>query len=194
VPSIAGENWSTGNGWSISSDEMRKDSNGTRTAQPRDSLFIMPGTTYDVAFTVSNHTRGGFNYTLGGVSGSTVSANCTYTTVITATNSGNLVFTPTTNNSRFRISNISVIARDTLNREEADYVPSLGGTDFYQAVVKTDVLLSPDWVGEITDFMNQGDHIALFTSSSAGTSTQYNDFGIQLDQKAGTGFLPPIQQ
>ncbi len=194
VPSIAGENWSTGNGWSISGDELRKDSNGTGTAQPRYALFIMPGTTYDVTFTVSDHTKDGFNYSLGGVSGGTVSANGTYTTAITATGSGNLVFTPTKNNSRFRITNISVIARDTLNRGEADYVPSLGGTDFYQAVVKTDALLSPDWIGEITDFLSRGDNIALFTSSSAGTSTQYDDFGIQLDQKAGTGFLPPIQQ
>ncbi|OPL15165.1 MAG: hypothetical protein AVO39_01825 [delta proteobacterium MLS_D] len=194
VPSISRENWSTGNGWSISGDELRKDSNGTETAQPRDSLFIMTGTTYDVTFTVSNHTRGGFNYTLGGVSGSAVSANGTYTTVITATSSGNLVFTPTTNNSRFRITNISVIGRDTLNRGEANYVSALGGTDFYQAVVKTGALLSPDWDGEITDFLDRGDHIALFTSSSAGTLTQYDDFGIQLDQKAGTGFLPPIQQ
>lgn len=43
-------------------------------------------------------------------------------------------------------------------------------------------------------FRGSGDSIALVTSGGAATSTYYDDFDIQLDQKAGTGFLPPIQQ
>jgi len=45
-----------------------------------------------------------------------------------------------------------------------------------------------------SDFRGNGDNIALMTSSDTATSTYYDDFTIQLDQKAGTGFLPPIQQ
>jgi hypothetical protein len=81
----------------------------------------------------------------------------------------------------------------------ASFVPALNTTDLYQAVIKTSALVSPAWNNESTasDFLNQGDFIALVTSSSApnqGATTFYDDFAIQLDMKTGTGFLPPIQQ
>ncbi len=78
----------------------------------------------------------------------------------------------------------------------ASFVPALATSDFYQAVIKTSALVSPAWTSASTasDFTPPGDHIALITSSSAATSTSYDDFAIQLDMKAGTGFLPPIQQ
>jgi hypothetical protein len=70
-------------------------------------------------------------------------------------------------------------------------VQPLGSTS-----IRTWALISPSWTStsQPTDFMTPGDHISLLTSSSAGTSTSYDDFAIQLDMKAGSGFLPPIQQ
>jgi prepilin-type N-terminal cleavage/methylation domain-containing protein len=69
----------------------------------------------------------------------------------------------------------------------------------YAIIVDSD-LTTPTWTSTSTtaDFAfpngNTGDSIALVTSSGSATSTYYDDFAIQLDQKAGTGFLPPIQQ
>jgi hypothetical protein len=77
-----------------------------------------------------------------------------------------------------------------------NFFESRNDTDFRESVIRTWALVSPSWtVGDgPEDFAPPGDHIALITSSSAGTSTYYDDFAIQLDMKAGTGFLPPIQQ
>ncbi|MCW7754474.1 prepilin-type N-terminal cleavage/methylation domain-containing protein [Desulfobotulus sp. H1] len=79
----------------------------------------------------------------------------------------------------------------------ATFVPSAVGSELKKAVIRTSALLSPVWTEKstATDFVTgNGDHVSLITSSSAGTSTYYDDFAIQLDQKAGTGFLPPVQQ
>jgi hypothetical protein len=68
------------------------------------------------------------------------------------------------------------------------------------AIIVDSDLTTPAWTATstIADFAfpngNGGDSIALVTSSGSATSTYYDDFAIQLDQKAGTGFLPPIQQ
>jgi len=81
----------------------------------------------------------------------------------------------------------------------ASFVGALPGTDFDQAVIATGALVSPTWTSASTpaNFNTPGDGVALVTSSSApntANTTYYDDFAIQLDQKAGTGFLPPIQQ
>ncbi|TYT74952.1 hypothetical protein [Desulfobotulus mexicanus] len=60
-------------------------------------------------------------------------------------------------------------------------------------IIRTSTILSPDFVDNF-DPKDFKEAITILTSSSAGTSTYYDDFAIQLDQKAGTGFLPPIQQ
>jgi prepilin-type N-terminal cleavage/methylation domain-containing protein len=78
-------------------------------------------------------------------------------------------------------------------------VDALNTTDFYNAVIRTGALVSPDWTSTSTpaNFNTPGDGVALVTSSSApntANTTYYDDFAIQLDMKAGTGFLPPIQQ
>jgi prepilin-type N-terminal cleavage/methylation domain-containing protein len=87
----------------------------------------------------------------------------------------------------------------------ASFVSALSTTDLYQAVIKTSALDSKAWtsVSVATDFT--GDAIALTTSGCTpstsgcyddgnGSYTYYDDFGIQLDTKSGSGFLPPIQQ
>jgi prepilin-type N-terminal cleavage/methylation domain-containing protein len=55
-------------------------------------------------------------------------------------------------------------------------------------------LTTPTWTSTSTYADFSGDSIALSTSSGSATSTYYDDFAIQMDQQAGTGFLPPIQQ
>ncbi len=69
----------------------------------------------------------------------------------------------------------------------------VAGSDLYQSIIRTWALISPTWDGTVDSF-SPGDHITLITSSSAGTSTYYDDFAVQIDMKSGTGFLPPIQQ
>ncbi|MGV8079190.1 MAG: PilW family protein [Syntrophales bacterium] len=69
----------------------------------------------------------------------------------------------------------------------------VAGSDLYQSIIRTWALISPTWTGTVDSF-SPGDHITLITSSSAGTSTYYDDFAVQIDMKSGTGFLPPIQQ
>ena len=215
APALTTANWTLGTGWTISSSQLRKSASGTGTARPNPALAITAGVTYDISITVTNLTAGSFSYTLGGVSGGTISANGTYTNAITATGTGNLIFTPT-NNSRFRITAVSVIPRITINTPTLDttadgqgnvasFVAALSTTDLYQAIIKTSALDSKAWTSSsvATDFT--GDAIALTTSGCTpstsgcnddgnGSYTYYDDFGIQLDTKSGAGFLPPIQQ
>jgi Tfp pilus assembly protein PilX len=205
APALTSGNWTTGTNWTIASNELQKDSNGTGTARPNPALTITSGVTYAVSISVIR-TAGSFTYSLGGVTSSSINATGTYTADITATSSGNLIFTPT-NSSRFRITAVSVRPYVAMNVPTLDttpdgqgnvasYVDAVTSSDFHWAVIKTAALRSPTWTSSSTvaDFATPGDHIAIVTSSSAGTSTSYDDFAVQLDTKSGTGFLPPIQQ
>jgi hypothetical protein len=62
------------------------------------------------------------------------------------------------------------------------------------AIIVDSDLTTPTWTSTSTYADFAGDSISLSTSSDNALSTYYDDFAIQLDQKAGTGFLPPIQQ
>ncbi len=191
APPLTAGNWTLGTGWRFSGG-LQKNKNGTGTAQPNPALAIAAGTTYDVSITVANRTAGSFTYSFGGFSSGAISADGTYTDTITATTAGNLLFAPT-NNSRFLISAVSVKPRVYA----AEPLPSTSEPD---AVIVDGDLTTPAWTATsaAADFAfpngNGGDSIALVTSSGSATSTYYDDFAIQLDQKAGTGFLPPIQQ
>lgn len=190
APPLTQGNWTLGSGWKspiVEGSGLQKNANGTGTAVPSPALTITAGVTYDVSIALSSLTAGSCSYSLGGVAGSTLSAATTYTDTITATTTGNLIFTPT-NTSRFTISAISV---------KPLAMPS---TTEQNAIIVDSDLTTPTWTSTSTtaDFVfpngNGGDGIALVTSSGSATSTYYDDFAIQLDQKAGTGFLPPIQQ
>ncbi|MFA5179926.1 MAG: type II secretion system protein [Syntrophales bacterium] len=86
----------------------------------------------------------------------------------------------------------------------ASYVTALSSTDLYRAVIRTEALVSPPWTRSSTaadfkfvapsNFRGDGDNITLITSSGTATSTSYDDFAIQLEQRGGAGFLAPIQQ
>ncbi len=82
---------------------------------------------------------------------------------------------------------------------QASYVLNVpgAGSDFNRAVIRTGALVTGAWTSSSTAGNFTGDAIALVTSGNSVTSSypfQYDDFGIQLDLKSGTGFLPPIQQ
>ncbi|MGB5218027.1 MAG: type II secretion system protein [Smithella sp.] len=174
---------------------------------------LTAGTTFTVSFTVSDDFDAGesLSYSIGGFN-YTVTSNGTHTAEYTATaNVNNIVFSSPSGgiNDQFTISNISVIPSvisGTLDTTAdcqgnvASYVPAVASSDFYQAVIKTGAMVSPDG-STYTDFMDGGaDIIALMTASyhapetdDAGTSF-YDDFAVQMDTKTSQGFLPPVQQ
>lgn len=175
---------------------------------------LTAGTSFTVSFTVSGLDSGeSLSYTIGNAMAtitSTGSHSAIYTLPWDAASAGYIVFSSSSDvNHAFTVSNISVVP-SVLNGtlvtspdsqgNVASYVPAHGSTDFYQAVVKTGALVSPAWNSSATyqTFLDGGgDSIALVTSSYApneGATTFYDDFAIQLDMKAGVGFLPPIQQ
>ena len=115
APSLTEGNWTLGDGWRgpiVAGNGLEKNASGSGTSVPSPALTITAGKTYDVSITLSSFTTGGgdCSYSLGGVAGTTMTAATTYTDTITATTTGNLIFTPT-NNSRFVISAISVKPR-----------------------------------------------------------------------------------
>jgi prepilin-type N-terminal cleavage/methylation domain-containing protein len=174
---------------------------------------LTAGTSFTVSFTVSGLGAGeSLSYNIGGF-GATITSNGSHSAIYTlpwdVSSAGNIEFSSSSGVSHeFTISGISVVP-SVLNGtlvtspdsqgNVASYVPAHGSTDFYQAVVKTGALVSPTWTSGATyqTFFDGGDSIALVTSSSApnqGATTFYDDFAVQLDMKAGVGFLPPIQQ
>lgn len=86
----------------------------------------------------------------------------------------------------------------------AFYVDALSSSDFYRAIIKTGALHSTAWTSSSTTSDFSGNAIALTTSgctpstancfAGQGNYTFYDDFGIQLDTKSGTGVLKTIQQ
>ena len=84
---------------------------------------------------------------------------------------------------------------------EAIYID---GGDSAIVYANAGALISPAWTTSNVNSDFTGDAIALVTSgcspsstgcyAGSGSYTYYDDFGIQLDTKSRTGFLPPIQQ
>jgi prepilin-type N-terminal cleavage/methylation domain-containing protein len=187
APPLTQGNWTLGGGWQrpIVGTGLRKTADGTGTAVPSPALAVTAGVTYDVSITLSSRSAGSCSYSLGGVAGNnTLNSATTYTDTITATTTGNLIFTPT-NTSRFVISAISVRPRISIA------VPS---TSEPNAIIVDGDLTTPAWTSTSTYADFTGDSISLSTSGGSAALTYYDDFAVQLDQKAGTGFLPPIQQ
>jgi prepilin-type N-terminal cleavage/methylation domain-containing protein len=185
APPLTQGNWTSGTGWSWSGTGLRKTADGTGTAVPSPALAVTAGVTYDVSITLSSRSAGSCSYSLGGVAGNnTLNAATTYTDTITATTTGNLIFTPT-NRSRFVISAISVRPRISI---------AVLSTSEPNAIIVDSDLTTPAWTSTSTYADFAGDSISLSTSGGSAESTYYDDFAVQLDQKAGTGFLPPIQQ
>jgi hypothetical protein len=111
-PDLTSANWTEGTGWTFgtSPNTLIKSSDGTGTAAPTTPLTIVAGATYKVVITVSAWSAGAVNYTLGETSAgtSTLIQARTYENYVVATNSGNLIITPSST-SRFTISAISIM-------------------------------------------------------------------------------------
>lgn len=105
--------WTLGTGWAYSSNTVVKNSDGTGTlsqtyvgSQPYSTLVAI-GQLHALTFTISDWTVGSVTPSLGGVTGTAVSANGTYTQYFLATTEAIPTFTPT-NTSRFTIDNVSM--------------------------------------------------------------------------------------
>lgn len=103
--------WTLGTGWAYSSNTVVKNADGTGTlSQPAVTYsYNIPaiGVTYALTFTISAYSVGSVTPSVGGATGTSVSANGTYTQYFTATSITAPTFTPT-NTSRFTIDTVSL--------------------------------------------------------------------------------------
>jgi len=97
--------WTVGSGWAYSSNTVVHSSNGTATLRQNVTLYLQRE--YLLTYTISGWTVGTVTPTVGGFTGTAVSANGTYTERFVASSSAALTFTPT-NTARFTIDTISL--------------------------------------------------------------------------------------
>lgn len=105
----AATNWTfsdSKNDWTEGSDAVAKDQDGTETIT-HDNFAPVAGRTYRLTYTISSWSAGTVTPSLGGVAGTAVGADGTYTEEITATGTDALVFTPS-NTSRFTLDSVTV--------------------------------------------------------------------------------------
>lgn len=98
--------WSVGSGYAYSSNSVSHTSNGTAPISQTPSTNYA-GHEYVVTYTISAWTVGTVTPSLGGVTGTAVSANGTYTERFVTTSTATLSFTPS-NTARFTIDSVSV--------------------------------------------------------------------------------------
>lgn len=92
---ISSAGWTLGTGWTFDSTNEEMD-HSSGTAALEQNVNAASGKTYRVTFTVRNRTAGTLTPSIGGVNGTAVSTNETFTQDIVSTGTGNLKFTPTT--------------------------------------------------------------------------------------------------
>jgi hypothetical protein len=130
APALTSGNWTLGTGWSYGTSPNVLNTSGsgvTGTAQPATALSVVVGNIYCVTVTVSSVTSGGFYVTLGGVACPNITAAGTYTYYITATSTGNLIFTVSSSTSQFTISAVSVTLSPALSVATSGQRPGLAG-------------------------------------------------------------------
>lgn len=156
APTLVDGNWTLGTGWTspIAGGVLQKSADGTGTATPLAATNIVAGSRYKVQITISALSVGSASYTLGDITGSTLSAATTYTDYITASTTGKLIITPT-NTSRFTISSISI--KSTANQIRP-------GNIIYKS---TDSLIEADYYSD------------PLASNSVDMSTGYDYFDIE---------------
>ncbi|MDD2869670.1 hypothetical protein [Neomegalonema sp.] len=112
APALTDGDWTLGAGWEspIAGGVLNKNADGVGTAVPNPALTITMGATYRVTITTGTvGVASGATYTLGGSSGSALSAaSTTYVDDITTTTTANLIITPTPTGTRFTITAITV--------------------------------------------------------------------------------------
>lgn len=87
--------WTLGAGWAYGSNAVSHTS-GTATLVPNPAVNIVIGGVYTLTYTVTGRSAGTITPTLGGVAGTARTTNGTFIQAITATTTGNLIFTPDT--------------------------------------------------------------------------------------------------
>lgn len=98
--------WTAAAGWAYDTNNVAHSSNGTGTLA-EDAFAAVVGHTYTVTYTISSLTVGTVTPSLGGVTGTAVGADGTYTERFTATSTAGIAFTPT-NTARFKIDTVIV--------------------------------------------------------------------------------------
>lgn len=87
--------WTLGSGWSYGTNNVYHTS-GTATLVPNPALNIVIGGIYTLTYSVSSCSAGTITPNLGGAAGTARSTNGTFIQALTATTTGNLIFTPST--------------------------------------------------------------------------------------------------
>lgn len=109
-------NWTVGAAWQYTDNKVEKFQNGTETLTQA-AATCQIGASYTLTYTISSWTVGTCTPSMGGVTGTAVGANGTYTETFTATATTALAFTPT-NTARFKIDDVTV----TCNTVYVSYV------------------------------------------------------------------------
>lgn len=94
--------------WTYNTNAMDKDADGVGTLYQTPAITPQAGLTYEITFTISGYTVGG-TMTVGFGGGTTtvsITGAGTYTAIVVATGSGNLIFTPP-NAGRFTIDTVT---------------------------------------------------------------------------------------
>ncbi len=132
--------WTAGTGWQYDANTILKNSDGTGTLSQTSAGMVTPliaGEYYLVTIPVSLWTVGTISWSLGGTNGTQIgqsgflppSGSYTHQEIIRATNTNNFIITPS-NNSRFRLDNLSI------KRVTGGNVIGLGGGVFGNAGVR----------------------------------------------------------
>ena len=100
--------WTVGAAWTYNSNAVDKNSDGVTTLSQTTPVAPIAGRTYAITYTISNFTVAGtITVGFGGATApARTLANGTYTELITAVGTGDLIFTPTSL-SRFTIDNVN---------------------------------------------------------------------------------------
>jgi len=105
----ASTGWIFGTGWSYDSTNLEADkASATGSGALEQNIGAVAGEMYSLTFTVKNYSAGGVTPYIGGKAGTTVSANGTYTQIISAIDTSNLKFVPTSDNTVLTIDDVSV--------------------------------------------------------------------------------------
>lgn len=106
----AATNWTLASGWAYGTNNIGHTGNGTGTAA-HDNFACVIGRTYKLTYTISSWTVGTVTPAMGGVTGTAVGADGTYTEYFTATAVTGLTFTPT-NTARFVLDTVTIVCQD----------------------------------------------------------------------------------
>ena len=156
--------WTLGAGWSYGSNKVTHAS-GTATMVPNPAVNIIIGGVYTLTYTISGVSAGTVTPTLGGVAGTVRSTNGRFIQAITATTTGNLIFTPTT----------------TFNGSIDDVSIGLT-TSFLPFTESPEFVVTPHDYTSATNYALQSRTLATSWTASGITATSANTYQAPSDQ------------